>query len=93
MGNEVAHAIKHRTMSREPRESGKMFRNYQQGKVPAAGGCTGMAHVFSTVIGKLQNNRRERGQSFLESACYRRAHWGSSIWRARASDPVPAQKS
>src|SRR5450432_3984410 len=63
VGDKVAHAIKHRTMSREPRESRKMLRNNQQRKMPATGRCTGVANVFRTVVGELENNRRERGQA------------------------------
>src|SRR5450432_4060082 len=95
MGNEVAHAIEHRTMSRESRESRKMFRNNQQGKMPATGRCTGVAHVLRTVVGKLENDRRESCQTLLERAghisCLRTLglpcdiHCGSSMWRASIS--------
>src|SRR4029453_1118464 len=70
MRDEVAHAIEHRAMAREPRKPRKLFRHDQQRKVAPPGRRTCMAGVLCAVVRQFEDDRRERSQALLECAGY-----------------------
>ena len=66
MRDQVADAIEHGTVPREPGEPEEVLGHDRDRKVPAAGRGAGMPGVLGAVVGDFENDRRERAKPRLE---------------------------
>ena len=63
MGEQVLDPAEDLLVTLETGNAGKGLRHDQQGKVPGATGCSGVARVFGAVVMDFKRGRREVGKA------------------------------